>query len=388
MARWELEIRRRIDARGVKRTAYYARKRRKVPGEAFQSERLRLNVNLKGEARKVIEALNRGETAASAGIDLPNAARGRTLAHAIKVYLEHSKTKHAPSWHRSVRQMFDNRISEFWGPDALIRDVTSAKVEQYRQMRLKQKAWQKSPQKGTGRGKRVASTTRTINPKTVNREVTVIKSLVGFAIDRGWLPEHARVHLKQLPEAHVPVKFCSVEEVRALLDAAREQGTEIYAYIALAYYAGLRNGSIVALQWDSFSLGESGRWTVTVRQKGNKLVTLPMRPELIEALELHGGAELTELRTRRRGYWVFPSRTGGHRLDVRTPFQQAAKAAGLDWVTPHVLRHSVATHLVDAGVPLQDVADFLGHRLGDLSVVRLHYEGKRPGRLDAAIDKL
>ena len=170
------------------------------------------------------------------------------------------------------------------------------------------------------------------------------------------------------------------EEVNALLDApspATPQGVRDRAMLELLYGGGLRVSELLALDVTDISLSEG---QIRVSGKGAKeriaLIGAPAiaavtryleeaRPRLFEAAQHSGG------RARADGVWfskrpaaLFLNRFG-QRLSV-SMFTRAlsayAKAVGIGHtVTPHMLRHSFATHLLDGGADLRSVQELMGH---------------------------
>lgn len=131
------------------------------------------------------------------------------------------------------------------------------------------------------------------------------------------------------------------------------------ALIALLLNTGLRLAEALALTRADLDLGERAG-AVTVRQgKGRKHRTVPLNKSAREAL-------LDWLAVRPAGAEsdaVFLSQKGGplSRRALAAMVESLAATAGLADVTPHTLRHSFAKNLVDAGVPLDQVAALLGH---------------------------
>ncbi len=170
------------------------------------------------------------------------------------------------------------------------------------------------------------------------------------------------------------------EEIEALLaapDLATPQGQRDRAMLELLYGGGLRVSELLALDTADISLGEG---QVHVTGKGAKeriaLVGVPAtealrrylaegRPKLLEAAQESGG------KARPDGKWM-PKRPlalflnrFGQRLSI-SMFTRSlagyAAAAGIEHpVTPHMLRHSFATHLLDGGADLRSVQELLGH---------------------------
>jgi integrase/recombinase XerD len=172
----------------------------------------------------------------------------------------------------------------------------------------------------------------------------------------------------------------SLEEVEALLDAPRPDsphGVRDVAMLALLYATGLRVSELVSLPVEGVRL-DAG--FLVARGKGNKERLVPIgsralaavRTYLLEARPalLHGRAARALFVTRRGGGF---SRQGFWKLVCRY-----ARAAGITKrVSPHKLRHSFATHLVEGGADLRSVQAMLGH--ADLATTQIytHVDARR-----------
>jgi integrase/recombinase XerD len=162
------------------------------------------------------------------------------------------------------------------------------------------------------------------------------------------------------------------EAVVRLLDATDRDpvtGPRDRALLELLYSSGLRVSEALAL--DVTDLSFAGAY-VRVVGKGDKERLVPVGDVALEALGRHLGA-------RDRGP-VFLSRRG-KRLDRMTAWRvirRAATAAGLDGrVTPHTLRHSFATHLLEGGADLRIVQELLGHASITTTQLYTHVTGER-----------
>ena len=142
----------------------------------------------------------------------------------------------------------------------------------------------------------------------------------------------------------------SVEEVRVLFEATAPGRDRVL--LQTAYACGLR-------------IGDSARLVVTVRQGKDRQV--PLSERLLVTLRCHW-------RSHRSRPWLFPGQTPDrplHPSNVQRMFQQTLRRAKIaKRATPHTLRHSFATHLLEAGVDLVTVQRLLGH--GSLSTTA-HY---------------
>ncbi len=153
----------------------------------------------------------------------------------------------------------------------------------------------------------------------------------------------------------------SQEEVGRLINAA---GTLFRRTLLMTLYGtGMRRSELAHLKVSDI---DSQRMIIrVVAGKGGKDRDLPLSPTLLETLREYW-------RWRKPKLYMFPTRTLGHRLDqpisdktVWIACREAARRAGINKrVTPHTLRHSWATHLLEAGTDLRTIQVLLGH--GDL----------------------
>ena len=153
----------------------------------------------------------------------------------------------------------------------------------------------------------------------------------------------------------------SQEEVARLINAA---GTLFRRTLLMTLYGtGMRRSELAHLKVSDI---DSQRMIIrVVAGKGGKDRDLPLSPTLLETLREYW-------RWRKPKLYMFPTRTLGHRLDLPISDKtvwiaccEAARRAGINKrVTPHTLRHSWATHLLEAGTDLRTIQVLLGH--GDL----------------------
>jgi type 1 fimbriae regulatory protein FimB len=160
--------------------------------------------------------------------------------------------------------------------------------------------------------------------------------------------------------------FLSPEEVLAVLKTARARSIRDWAMVLLAYRHGLRASEVCGLKLSDVNLKDQ---TIRVaRLKGSMLTMQPLVPHRGQPLL----DELTALRTWLKGRpadgsdYLFTSQKGGKldRTQFFRVFRAVAKAAGLpsEKRHPHVLKHTLASHLVAGNVNLALIKQALGHR--------------------------
>ena len=155
-------------------------------------------------------------------------------------------------------------------------------------------------------------------------------------------------------------------DVSALIEAAGNDGIALRdrALIELLYSSGARVSEVVALNFRDISFLEEGVTTLLVRGKGGKDRVIPVGSFAKKAVDDYLVRIRPKLAEKRASEALFLNNRGG-RLSRQGAWEivlAAAKRAGIDSkVSPHALRHSFATHLLDGGADIRVVQELLGH---------------------------
>ncbi|HEY7650177.1 MAG TPA: tyrosine recombinase XerC [Methylomirabilota bacterium] len=195
---------------------------------------------------------------------------------------------------------------------------------------------------------------RGLDPASVARKLAALRSWLRFLVRRGVLARNPATDIRGPRTGRKLAAFLPIDEAKALLDSG-ETSVRDRAILEVLYATGLRVSELSGLDLDDLDRGEG---TVRVMGKGRKERIVPFGAKASSALDAY-----LELRGPGRG----PLFTGrrGRRLGVRSLFdvvRRRARAAGLTRrVSPHTLRHSFATHLLDAGADLRAIQELLGH---------------------------
>lgn len=202
-----------------------------------------------------------------------------------------------------------------------------------------------------------------MSPRTLARETSALRGLYGFLAGEKVLPSDPTADLTNARRWAMLPKILSTGDVQRLLDApdvATPKGLRDRAMFELLYACGLRVSELASLPTESLRLPEG---FVLVRGKGSKERIVPIADSsarwvtqwLGEGRRTAGGGSR----------WVFPGANGRPitRQTVFLALKAAALKAGLPAasVSPHVLRHAFATHLVDNDADLRAVQLMLGH---------------------------
>jgi integrase/recombinase XerD len=169
------------------------------------------------------------------------------------------------------------------------------------------------------------------------------------------------------------------DEVARLLDAARPGRDRVL--LQTAYACGLRISELVHLQVRDI---DSARMVVIVRLgKGAKDRLVPLSQRLLVELRHYWWAHQSRL-------WLFPGSRPGqplHPAGVQREFQRTLRLAGIDKrATPHTLRHSFATHLLEAGVDIFTVQKLLGHGAVSTTTHYLHLSRRHLQQTPSLLD--
>lgn len=188
------------------------------------------------------------------------------------------------------------------------------------------------------------------------RKLSAVRSWLRFLQHRGVISRNPAggVRGPKLP-SRLP-RAISREEIELLLEKGPDgsDAPRDLAVMELMYGSGLRIAETAGLRWEHIDLAE--RW-IRVLGKGEKERLVPMGRYAVRALELWRSV------SGQGSAFVFPG-AGGGAITVRTLHRvvhRAAARAGLPGVTPHVLRHSFATHMLEGGANLRVLQELLGH---------------------------
>jgi len=192
---------------------------------------------------------------------------------------------------------------------------------------------------------------------SLNAAITALRFFFGVTLDR---PDALAKMCPVREPRKLPVVL-SCEEVARLIEAA---GTPKYqAVLSVAYGAGLRASEVVALKVGDI---DSTRMTLRIEQgKGRKDRYAMLSPVLLERLRTWWQVARAQGKMLDGG-WLFPGQNPVNPMSTRQfnrICRMAAEAAGIDKrVSPHTLRHSYATHLLEQKVDIRVIQVLLGHK--------------------------
>ncbi len=205
---------------------------------------------------------------------------------------------------------------------------------------------------------------RGLAKSSLQRKLSAARSFFKYLLQHGKIDAHPAAGLRQRRgERKLPAAL-SVEELDTLLaapDAAEVDGARDRAILELSYSAGTRAAETVGLDRGDLDLA---RGLVRLFGKGKKERMGALGPQAVAALQAYLAHEKRPRPTPRAKQAVFLNARGG-RLTTRSLgriLERYLREAGLvRHASPHTLRHSFATHLLDRGADLRSVQQLLGH---------------------------
>lgn len=212
------------------------------------------------------------------------------------------------------------------------------------------------------------------------RRLSALRQYYGFIYSEGWRSDDPTSGLDSPRRGRPLPRTLSQADIAALIDAARREaelsaeGTRLLCLLEVLYSAGLRVSELVSLP---LSAARNRDGFLRVKGKGGKERVAPVNAAARAALDSYLALRdrFTQASRREAERYLFPSSSGAGHLTRRRCHQllkELALKAGLDpeKLSPHVLRHAFATHLVEGGADLRSVQTLLGH--ADIATTQIY----------------
>jgi integrase/recombinase XerD len=219
--------------------------------------------------------------------------------------------------------------------------------------------------------------TQGLNPRSVARCLAAVRGFFRFLLNEGTIRQHPVIEVETPDLGRILPKYLSLEQVEVLLaqpDPTTPAGLRDKAMLELLYACGLRVSELVSLRWEDF---DANLGVLRCRGKGGKERLIPVGKAALQAVESYvrqgrprlvkhgsGGEAASYLFLNHRGKKL--SRVGFWKI-----IKAYGRAAGIGTpLTPHLLRHSFATHLLERGADLRSIQLMLGH--SDISTTQVY----------------
>jgi integrase len=257
-----------------------------------------------------------------------------TVGELYPRYLEdHVRLYTTPGTYDSMSGVFNHHIKRIFGK-INVGDLTDGMIMLYIKTR---------------KGEKCIHRDRMISNRTINKELSYLSSFLTWLIEKGHVT-HEKPHIRSLPAIRPKPLVLTFEEVARLILAADPHNA---AHFGTLYGLGLRMNEARQLTWEDLDL--KNRYAIIRITKTGDPRIVPLPEWLIKLYEA-----------------IRPKRAQGHifigpRLkrpidDIRDALEAARIKAGITKkITPHLLRHTFATHMVGLNVNLFKIRDLLGH---------------------------
>jgi len=268
----------------------------------------------------------------------PDKSHG-TISQIAGSYLEWVSEHQSHKTYLDKKRMLFASILIFFGnmlPDL----ITTTDIDMYQQKRRKE----------------IASKMAKGGAALINKELLCIRAMVKWAWKRN-MSNHRLCDYDPLPYRRgIPVVLTRAEILQFIAAAP----VFWQAVFSIMYYAGLRKEEVLPITTDNVHIHDGGGY-ILINGKGSRERLIPLNDKLHAALKSHIGYLGNDIKP--DNYLFLNSKTGKPYTDIRKAIATARKAAGIQKrITPHVLRHSFATHLLEGGADLKSVSDLLGHQ--------------------------
>lgn len=199
---------------------------------------------------------------------------------------------------------------------------------------------------------------------SVNRKLSTLKTFFGFLLKNGMLQQNPAYGIHALKKAHRLPVYVDEEKLSELLDIPGHPNEDFPAVrdrmvLELLYATGMRRSEIIELKDSAIDFSEM---TVKVHGKGNKYRLIPLSKQILEQISLY--IEMKQKAIESSGEkWFIVTNKGEKAYPglIHAITTKALSAFKLQKKSPHVIRHSFATHLLSRGADLNMIKELLGH---------------------------
>ena len=198
-------------------------------------------------------------------------------------------------------------------------------------------------------------------PYEANRTLALLSKMFSLAVGWGWLDRSPTIGVEKYQEEGrerplTPDELLRLSDVLDAYTAGGDPARQVAAdAIRLLVLTGARKNEVLSATWDQFDL-EAGKWTKpSAKTKQKKKHRVPLSAPAVAVLRA------IKERQGDDGYYICTGTVNGRRGDIKSAWEVIRKAAGIEDVRVHDLRHTFATILVSGGVPLAVIGQLMGH---------------------------
>jgi len=226
-----------------------------------------------------------------------------------------------------------------------------------------------------------------LSSRTIGRHMATLRNFYGFLLREGRISTDPTEHLRTPRQWQTIPKYLNLDQIEKIIgapDCSRPNGLRDHAMMELLYATGLRVSELCKVGVSDLDLNYGVIRTIG---KGNKQRLVPVGKSAIRAVQAWIESGRSAMLKGRASRYLFVTARGG--CMTRQAFWKllagyGRKAGIFHGLTPHVLRHSFATHLLEGGADLRSVQAMLGH--ADISTTQIYTHVMR-SRLRETVQK-
>ena len=212
--------------------------------------------------------------------------------------------------------------------------------------------------------------------RSIRRKVSVLREFFKFLYSENVIKDNPALYLSLPKKEELLPKFLVQEDILKLIEMAEKSNKPQYrrigVMIKLMFACGLRVSELISLKENNINFEKK---QILIHGKGDKERIVPVAQNALMSLEDYKNYRNYFLKRGRNSIWLFPSYSKSGHLTRDGFFKEIKKFAMLigiskNKVSPHVLRHSFATHLLNKGTNLRSVQKMLGH--ADISTTEIY----------------
>jgi len=223
--------------------------------------------------------------------------------------------------------------------------------------------------------------TQNYSKSTVARKLATLRSFYKFCLRRGYVKAHPLSTIRTPKQEKRLPKFLELEQITKLLSTPDDNtllGARDKAMLEVLFSTGVRVSELVDLNFTDMDVEGQA---IRVRGKGKKQRTSPIGPTALAAIQKYLQLRRTDSRSTNFDQSALFVNKHGQRLSTRSVRRKLDKylaECGLDpTISPHTLRHSFATHMLNRGADLRSVQELLGHQSLSTTQVYTHLTAPR-----------
>lgn len=286
--------------------------------------------------------------------------RAALVSDLFPEYLDFYKLRRSPRTWKDVSYIYEAHLKRLLGSQR-VEGLANEHLTLYQRLRKAEQTRVKVKVKAREKVQR-----RPPQGRTVNKEIDYFKGFLKWCRQEKGMDIPA-LKVSKLPEARPIPMVLSPDEIKRILDAAKPMHR---ALILCLYGLGLRWSEARNIRLKDI---DEENHTVTVIQKGGAFKLLPLSPLLMTAIK--------DIRVDNPEGYIFPGRRRPGEPwrpihDMRTALRRICQEAGVvKRVTPHLFRHSCATHLMSSGISSRIIQKYLGHKAISTTEFYTHVAG-------------